>query len=53
MQEADELCDRIAIISGGEMVALDTVEGLKSKANMANASLEDVYVQLVNGEVAS
>lgn len=53
MQEADELCDRIAIISGGEMVALDTVEGLKSKANTANASLEDVYVQLVNGEVAS
>lgn len=30
MQEAEELCDRIAMINGGELVALDTVDGLKS-----------------------
>jgi ABC-2 type transport system ATP-binding protein len=29
MDEADRLCDRIAIIDGGRIVALDTPEGLK------------------------
>lgn len=29
MLEADELCDRVAFINAGEVVALDTVENLK------------------------
>jgi ABC-2 type transport system ATP-binding protein len=29
MEEADQLCDRIAIVDHGEVVALDTPEGLK------------------------
>jgi ABC-2 type transport system ATP-binding protein len=53
MPEAEELCDRIAIIDKGKLIALDTVEGLKS--NMLNksvtktTSLEDVYVDLISG----
>jgi ABC-2 type transport system ATP-binding protein len=31
MNEAEELCDRIAIINKGEVVAIDTIEGLKSQ----------------------
>lgn len=31
MYEADELCDRIAIINKGKIVALDTPEGLKNR----------------------
>jgi ABC-2 type transport system ATP-binding protein len=29
MDEAEALCDRVAVIDGGKIVALDTVEGLK------------------------
>jgi len=45
MQEADDLCDRIGIISKGEMVALDTPENLKLKYN--SNTLEDVYLELM------
>src|SRR5215831_4073872 len=32
MEEAERLCDRVAVINGGRMVALDTPAGLVSKA---------------------
>ncbi len=47
MQEAEELCDRIAIINQGQVVALDTVDGLKrlieqpTKLRMPAESLEE------------
>jgi len=36
MEEAERLCDRIAIIVQGQIVALDTVEGLKKTAPNTN-----------------
>ncbi|WP_055587883.1 ABC transporter ATP-binding protein [Peterkaempfera griseoplana] len=33
MEEAEHLCDRIAVIDAGRLVALDTPEGLTSKAS--------------------
>ena len=33
MEEADFLCDRIAIVDGGKIIALDTPENLKSSIN--------------------
>jgi ABC-2 type transport system ATP-binding protein len=32
MEEADQLCDRIAIIDHGKLLALDTPAGLRAKA---------------------
>ena len=32
MEEADQLCDRIAIIDGGRLLALDTPVALKGRA---------------------
>lgn len=50
MDEADRLCDRIAIINGGRIVALDTPQGLKRMigAHHGNglASMEDVFMAL-------
>jgi len=49
MQEADRLCDRIAIIDEGAIVALDTPENLKAMVPAQNgdpASLEDVFIEL-------
>lgn len=57
MQEAEELCDRIAIINHGELVALDTVDGLRNLARKelkheSTLTLEDIYVYLVEGRTA-
>src|SRR5665811_93808 len=38
MEEADYLADRIAIIADGALVALDTPEGLRSRAAHARVS---------------
>lgn len=48
LYEADELCDRIAIINHGKMIALDTPENLKKKhATKDHQTLEDVYIKLI------
>ena len=46
--EADNLCERIAIIDGGKIVALDTPEGLKQilSPNGHEPTLEDVFLEL-------
>ncbi len=51
MDEADRLCDRIAIISGGKIVALDTPEGLKRRVGLRQgkpgpATMEEVFLAL-------
>ena len=49
MDEADRLCDRIAIIDEGRIVALDTPEGLKALVPAQDgdkSSLEDVFIAL-------
>ncbi len=49
MQEADVLCDRVAILDEGRIVALDTPEGLKaqvSRADGGEVTLEDVFMEL-------
>ena len=51
MDEADRLCDRIAIISGGKIVALDTPEGLKERIGREQdrpgpATMEEVFLKL-------
>ena len=53
MEEAEELCDRVGIISNGRLLALDSVEGLKSahgfdfkvtySANGQNGATETIY----------
>jgi ABC-2 type transport system ATP-binding protein len=49
MQEADALCDRIAILDEGRIVALDTPAGLKGLVPAINGhypTLEDVFIEL-------
>jgi ABC-2 type transport system ATP-binding protein len=45
MDEAERLCDRIAVINDGRVAALDTPAGIRSLAG-PDASLEDAYVTL-------
>jgi ABC-2 type transport system ATP-binding protein len=44
MEEADQLCDRVAIIDQGSIAALDSPENLKTKYGAS--TLEDVFIQL-------
>ena len=47
LEEAEELCEDIALIGGGKIVARDTAQGLKDSHEVD--SLEDVYLQTVGG----
>jgi ABC-2 type transport system ATP-binding protein len=47
MEEADQLCDRVAIIDHGKIVALNTPEGLKAEHGEGEkTTLEDVFIHL-------
>jgi len=45
MTEAEILCDRVAIIHNGKILACDTIEGLKAKTG--KPSLVDVFFHLI------
>lgn len=49
MEEADKLCNRVAIMNSGKLVALDTPENLKTMSN--SISLEDVFIHLTGEEI--
>ncbi len=55
MLEADTLCDRIAIIDGGSIVALDTPKNLKKliPSNGHEPSLEQVFLQLTGKKLVT
>ena len=50
MAEAEALCDRVAILEKGRLVALDTVDGLKqrygSEIGAAEPTLEEIFIHL-------
>lgn len=47
MEEADRLCDRVAIMDGGQIIAMDTPYQLKSKIGTPEqVTLEDVFLNL-------
>ena len=46
MSEAEKLCDRIAIIHSGKILALDTLAGLR--AATGKHYLEDIFIQFVS-----
>jgi ABC-2 type transport system ATP-binding protein len=60
MDEAEMLCDRIAIMDNGKIVAIDTPKnlirqllsrGFKKKQQVEQASLEDVFIDLTGKEL--
>ncbi|HWI61308.1 MAG TPA: ABC transporter ATP-binding protein [Symbiobacteriaceae bacterium] len=51
LEEVEALSDRMAIMHGGQIKALGTVEQLKTQTGMA--SIEDVFLMLTEGEVSA
>jgi ABC-2 type transport system ATP-binding protein len=47
MEEADRLCDRVAIMDGGRIIAIDTPRELRSQIGPPDqVTLEDVFLRL-------
>lgn len=60
MEEAEVLCDRVAIMDNGKIVALDTPKnlvkallkkGFKKKQHVEQANLEDVFIDLTGKDL--
>jgi ABC-2 type transport system ATP-binding protein len=49
LEIAQALCDRVAIMNRGRVVAVGTLEELRSGAGSSEASLEELFLQLTGG----
>jgi ABC-2 type transport system ATP-binding protein len=47
MEEAERLCDRMAIMDRGKITAMGTLADLRRKARRPKANLEEIFVRLV------
>jgi ABC-2 type transport system ATP-binding protein len=52
MDEAERVCNRIAIIHHGKFIALGTVEELKDQAGCPEGSLEEVFFKMTGKDLA-
>ncbi len=46
MEEAERLCDRIAIMNEGNIIAIGTAAELRASVGNPSASLEQVFLEL-------
>jgi ABC-2 type transport system ATP-binding protein len=53
MEEAQELCTRIAIMNRGKIVALDTPDALVSQVGDPDATLEDAFAHFTGASLES
>jgi ABC-2 type transport system ATP-binding protein len=44
MEEAEEMCDKVAIMNAGEISVIGAVSELKEKTNKKDATLEDAFI---------
>lgn len=49
LEVAEALCDRIAIISEGSIIALGTMEELRAQAHAGGAHLEEIFLKVTGG----
>ena len=49
LEVAEAMCDRIAIIQKGDVVALGTMEDLRRQTASGNATLEELFLKLTGG----
>ena len=50
LEVAEALCDRIAIIDRGQILALGTMEELRAQSDTGGAHLEEIFLKLTGGE---
>ena len=50
LEVAEALCDRIAIIHEGNIIALGTMDELRAQAHAGGAHLEEIFLKVTGGE---
>ncbi len=50
LEFAEVLCDRLAVISEGKVVALGTMDELRGQAESRGSGLEEIFLKLTGGE---
>jgi ABC-2 type transport system ATP-binding protein len=50
LEVAEALCDRIAIIAEGEIIALGSMDELRAQAHAGGAHLEEIFLKVTGGE---
>jgi ABC-2 type transport system ATP-binding protein len=50
LEVAEALCDRIAIIQGGRIRAVGTMDDLRREARVGGAGLEEIFLKLTGGD---
>lgn len=51
MEEADEICERVAIMHHGQIAAIGAPAKLKASVNGGSASLDEVFAHFAGGEI--
>jgi ABC-2 type transport system ATP-binding protein len=51
LEVAEALCDRIAIISEGEIIAFGSMDELRAQARSGGAHLEEIFLKVTGGDV--
>jgi ABC-2 type transport system ATP-binding protein len=49
LEIAERMCDRVGIINQGRLVALGSIDDLRTKSRAGLMSLEDVFLELTGG----
>jgi ABC-2 type transport system ATP-binding protein len=49
LEIAERMCDRIGIINKGQLIAIGTMDELRTLDNTGQASLEDIFLDLTGG----
>jgi ABC-2 type transport system ATP-binding protein len=50
LEIAEQMCDRIGIIFSGDIIALGTMDDLRTQGGRPNKTLEDIFLDLTGGE---
>lgn len=50
LEIAEQMCDRIGIIAEGEIIALGTMDELRTLDGRSEGSLEDIFLELTGGD---
>lgn len=53
LEVAEALCDRIAILQGGKVIARGTMEELRREASAGGAHLEDIFLKVTGGDAVA
>ena len=51
MDEAEDMCNRVAIMNSGKISAIGTVSELKEQTKLPHASLDDVFIYFTGSEL--